>query len=145
MANTYKQILCAIVEEDPSPALCEHIMNRIAHMEMRRLQARTAAHGIVLAAAVIMFVPIAKNFFSNIAGSEAMQYVSLLASDWSTLVNNWKNIFLSIAASWPLIWSILLLGAFIIFINSLRRIVMNASALSTYKHAHLPERRILSI
>ncbi|MFA6295152.1 MAG: hypothetical protein WC666_01870 [Candidatus Paceibacterota bacterium] len=137
MTTSYKQFFNTMLEEKPSPALFEQIMNKIADMETRRLRIRTTTHGITVITAFALLIPTTSNFFSNIAQSEFMQYVSLLISDWSTLINSWKDILLSIAGSWPFVWSILLLGAFIVFINSLRRLVINASTLSTYKHTHL--------
>lgn len=137
MTTSYKQIICKINTECPSSAILEKVMSRIRQMEERRLRIMALSHGIITVVILIFFIPIINNFISNIAQSEFSQYTSLLISDWSTLMNNWRPIFLSIAESWPSLPSILLLGAFIVFANSLRRVVINTFTLSTYKHAHL--------
>lgn len=135
--SSYKQIVCAISEENYSPQLCEQIMARIEHLEVHRLRIRATVHGIIAVVAFIAIIPVAGNFFSYITQSEFVQYASLLFSDWSILVNNWKEIILSIAGSLPIVWLILFISTVIVIAHSLRRTFINTISLSTYKHAHL--------
>lgn len=144
MNPPYKKVICVIAEETPSSDLCDRVMRRISRMEERRMRFHAFTHWSIVIVAFIIFIPAANNFMGNISRSEFTQYASLIFTDWSIFTSNWMNIILSLVGSWPILWSILLLGAVIAIMNSLRRAIINASSLSTYKHAHPFEHAILS-
>lgn len=126
-----------MANEDHSSELCKRVMFRIMRAKRRKLLQNVVAHGILAAVAFLILLPAISNFSNNIAQSKFSQFASLALSDWSSLARNWTDIIYSMLGSWPVVWSIAIIGAFIVILNSVRRLALDTTALSTYKHAVL--------
>lgn len=113
-------------EIEPSPRIALNIINRVKKYEKRRYQIRLVFHSILTVGAGIAFIPTINYLWQGIVQSGFSSYISLIITDSST-INHLGNLFLSIATSWPVTGSIIVLSIAIIFINSIRRIIQYSS------------------
>ncbi|MFA6554653.1 MAG: hypothetical protein WCS89_04085 [Candidatus Paceibacterota bacterium] len=115
---------------EPSPKLAFSIMEKITKYETRHFRIRVALHSILTIGTSLAFIPTISYFGEGLSQSGFSSYMSLIISDSSYVMSHFGNLVLSVATSWPVLASIIVLGLTIILINSIRRIVQYSSALS---------------
>jgi len=117
-------------QKDPSPNIEVLVMERIKRYDSRRFKIRVAMHSIITIGAGIAMIPTISYLLSSASDSGLMSYISLIWSDGQYLASNINDFAMSVASSWPIMASILVLGTVIVFLNSLQKIIRYSGALS---------------
>jgi hypothetical protein len=76
--------------------------------------------------AIVAMIPVIYNVLQSSSQSGFGKYLSLISSDGSYMLQNWKEFLLSAASSLPITGSIAVLLILFIFANSLRYTVRNS-------------------
>ncbi len=92
------------------PRLAKKILVRIDREERRKLTAKAAAFGAVLAGSVGMTVFGAMDMAAGLSHSGFYSFVSLLFSDFSLAMANFSDFVFSLAASFPIFAAVFLLA-----------------------------------
>ena len=117
---TYKKLFNTIEQQVPTHTF-EAIVYRIEHYKVVRARIYLTAHITLMCVGVVALIPAVQYIATESANSGFVQYVSLIISDSSLILTNWKEFSLLIAESLPLIGSTACVGALFIFANSIYR------------------------
>ncbi|GEM_PF-432281 len=127
MTKYYKNQLTTIELPDPPPYLFSRIMNRIqAEKQRLALRRRFIVFSIILAASVMVLVPVLKMVHQNLVESGFIQFLSLLFSDSAVVVTYWQSFVLTLLESLPAMSLIALLAVIFIFLESVKFVVHDA-------------------
>ena len=96
------------------------VMSRINTARQKRLRIRMGIQGVLGLFTLIAIFPAINQLGTAIKNSSVLEYLSLIISDGSTALNNWKALVISIAESLPLIETSIVLIILLIGINILR-------------------------
>jgi len=119
--TSYKKLFSNITQEQEPVGIFNAVTYRIEHYRAVQARVYLAVHISFITVAIIGFVPAIQYMTTESTNSGFMQYVSLIISDGSLVLNNWKEFSLLIAESLPLIGSIACVGALFICVNSIFR------------------------
>jgi hypothetical protein len=108
----------------------ETIMSRIAIYERRRIITKFSIHSFILALAGTSLIYTTNYLILNMNDSGFMDYMSLIFTDSSTVLSYIGDFILSLASSWPIFATILVVGTLLIFINSIAKTLQYYSYLS---------------
>lgn len=108
----------------------ETIMSKIAIYERRRIITKFSIHSSILALAGIGLVYTTNYLMLNINDSGFIDYMSLMFTDSKTMFSYIGDFILSLASSWPIFATILVVGTLLIFINSIAKTFQYYSYLS---------------
>lgn len=110
--------------------LVGQIMHRIELYEYRRNLARLITHSVLSLATGVALIPAISYMQNSLSESGFSSYLSLIISDGTHVFSYISDLILSLASSWPLPASILVLGVTVVFINSIRNITRYTKYLS---------------
>lgn len=116
-----KSVFLRIRLTEPSETLCERIQVRIHRARVMQARRHAAIHGVLVIGCLIMIVPIVTSGLDQAAQSGLYDYVSLVLSDGTYLLANWRQTVLSLLESVPIMSVILSMGIVLILANSVRR------------------------
>ena len=103
--------------------LFRSVIFRVENFEIKRSHRRSLAHGSIFLAAFCAFVPAVYYIITSSAQSGFGQYLSLILSDSSYVLENWKQFTLSTISSLPIMSVIAILLSLFIVLSALRRTV----------------------
>lgn len=108
----------------------ETIMSKIAIYERRRIAFKFSIHSSILALAGTSLVYATNYLILNMKDSGFIDYISLIFTDSQIVFNYIGDFILSLASSWPIFATILVVGTLLIFINSIAKTFQYYSYLS---------------
>jgi hypothetical protein len=133
--RTYTALIVKTMVEQAVPAGLESkIMSRIARSHMNRARLYISLHAASIIIAVIACVPVMQSFMISASQSGFTSYLSLLASDGSSIMSSWKDLAFSIIESMPIIETALILALLLVIGNALRRGARSLTALAGERH-----------
>jgi len=118
------------IQVEPSQKIALCVMEKIEKYESKHCKVRMFLHGSLIIGSSLALIPTLSYLSSSLSQSGFNSYLSLILSDGAYVYSHLGELVLSIATSWPLPASILILGIAIIFTNSLRRIFQYSEELS---------------
>ena len=121
MSQKYKKIFSFSIDDKAPERVFSAVLKRIEDRKTKQEHAKAFAHGLLAIIAVIAIVPAISYFISEATQSGFLQYLSLVFSDGSAILSDWKDLTMSILESIPIISSISCLALIFIIANSLRR------------------------
>jgi len=133
MTTSYKQLFSKISRPQAPARLSGAVMLRIETYEVRRLRIRTAVHGALVLAALILCVPVANYIVAAVAQSGFGTYLSVAFSDSGFALSHFKDFALTLADTLPVTGTIAFLAIALIFTNSLGRMFRSISSLSMHR------------
>ena len=95
--------------------MIQNVMTRIAKRRMAAARVWAVFHGLISIAAIIALVPAYQYMAGSAATSGFSAYLSLLASDGSSLIHYWQAFSLTLVESAPIAGCVLVLGILITF------------------------------
>ncbi len=119
--TSYKRLFTNITQEQEPEGVFDAVTHRIEHYRAVQARIYLTVHISFTAIAIIAFIPAIQYVTTESVNSGFMQYVSLIISDGTLVMNNWKEFSLLIAESLPVIGSIACVGALFICVNSIFR------------------------
>lgn len=108
-------------------------MARIAARRLVRAKIAAFAHGFLILAAVISFVPAYQYVVARGASSGFFEYLSLIVSDGSAVLGYWKEFALTIAESVPLLGIGSIIGLIMVVAYSVKKVVEDIGAVRAYQ------------
>ncbi len=108
----------------------ETVMSKIAIYERRRITFKFSIHSSIIALAGTSLVYATNYLILNMKDSGFIDYISLIFTDSQIVFNYIGDFILSLASSWPIFATILVVGTLLIFINSIAKTFQYYSYLS---------------
>ena len=133
--SSYKKLFTTIEQEQVPAHIFEAVVYRIEHYKTIRARVYLTAHVALVIVAVVSLIPAIQYAMTEAANSGFMQYVSLIISDSSSIMSNWKEFSLLIAESLPIIGSIACVAALFICTNSIYRSLKYIPNITIKKYA----------
>lgn len=103
------------------------IMSRIQKEERRRTRARLLFFGTLFFVSLFALIPALNELYVEFSQTGFSQFVSLIFSDAGTLAMYWQDFIFSLAESFPVIGTSMVLGSLFALLLSLRFVVRDAS------------------
>lgn len=108
----------------------QKIMLKITNYEQKRAITKFSIHSFILALASVGFIYTTKYLILNMNDSGFVDYISLLFTDSTVIFAYIQDFALSLASSWPIFATILVMTNLLIFINSITKTIQYYSYLS---------------
>ncbi len=118
---SYKKLFDMIETEQVPTHIFDAVVSRIHHYRTIRARIYLTAHIALVAVTIASLIPAIQYVTIEATHSGFMQYISLLVSDSSSIISNWKDFSLLIAESLPILGSIACITALFICTNSIYR------------------------
>ena len=92
----------------PSPDLYARILDRITYeQQLRKAKRRLYGYGAALAVLMVSFVPFCESLYAQVRDSGLLQFMGLLSTDFSAVVNHAGDFTLSIIEALPVFAAVL--------------------------------------
>ena len=133
----YKQIFDHLYQQKPSSRIASNVMARIDHAKNIGVKAKAFVYGVVSVGSIVALLPIVSHLDIEAGRSGLYDYLSLVASDTSYAITNWKTMILSISESLPIANITISLCVLLIFVYTLKksaRLVSISSSLTQFSH-----------
>ena len=117
--------------------IMETVMQRIAERRLAKARAAAGLYGFTALLGVGLLIPALSYTASLAQESGFTSYLSLLASDGTSIVSYWKPFMLSILESAPIMGSALVLAAVLVSGYSLMKLISDLTIIKTHRHAIL--------
>ena len=122
MDHSYDKLLKLLPLETPPSDLSARINAMIIRRETLRLRAISAFHTFLACAGATVLIISISYWIKAVAYSGFDQYLSMIVSGGSDILNHWQELGLSFVDSIPFTETTFVLAAILILLESLRRI-----------------------
>lgn len=133
MSTSYHHLFRKMPAAKAPSRLSDAVMLRIEAYEVRRLRLRAAFHGFLVLAALVLCVPALNYLGSAVAQSGFSEYLSLAFSDGGFVLSHFKDFVLTLADSLPGTGVAAILAVGVVFLWSLRSMLVNLASLSNVR------------
>ena len=113
----------AIEALECSGRIFTQVVMRIERSRTKRNRWHAALHGALTVGAVAGIIPAVTYLIQEATQSGFVQYASLVGSDGSYAVANWKELLWSMAESMPILETALVLAILLVLINSVHYVL----------------------
>jgi hypothetical protein len=101
--------------------MIKNVMSRVAERRATRARIWAIFHGLLSIAAIVALIPAYQYLADSAASSGFSAYLSLMASDGSSLLHSWRAFGLTLAESAPFAGIVLVLGALLVLAYGARK------------------------
>jgi hypothetical protein len=105
---------------EPPKGFGDLLVSEINNLEVKRNKTRLIFGSIVSIASLFALLPSVIYTFSELAQSNFYNYLSLLSSDWQTVMSNWKIFMISLLESVPILPLIFTLVSILFLVVSVK-------------------------
>ena len=117
--------------------IADIVMQRIAARRLAKARTAAALYGSTTLLGIGLLIPAVSYTVSLAQQSGFTSYLSLLASDGTSIISYWKPFTLSVVESAPIIGSALVLAALLVAGYSLMKLVSDITTIRSHRHAIL--------
>lgn len=136
MNSNYEKLFSTLKTPEPPAGLIQKILLRIERRERNILIAKIAASACVFGASVGIAIAGYVNLMASLSQSGFFQILSLMFSDFSSMVANFPDFAFSIMESFPIFTTALVLAAVMFAIWSMAALIDEASLFKNRRQGH---------
>jgi hypothetical protein len=122
---------------DAERRIADAVMQRIAARRLAKARTAASLYGFTAILGVGILIPALSYTASLAQESGFTSYLSLVASDGTSVISYWKPFVLSVVESAPIVGSALVLVALLVLGYSLMRLVSDITTIKSHRHAIL--------